>query len=127
MCSSGSGKPKGNGTQECSCIEINKATLVAGRYSANDGYSKFYGYGSLKPDTYKGIKIKSFSSFYPNTSRTSTSISFESLSNIPDTLKIKINGTVYDFVKTTEDSVIFWRCKGKIFRNGQTYTIEFLN
>ena len=129
LCSSGSGTPKANGTQECSCIEINKATLVAGRHSANYGYSKSLGYGSLKPDTYKGIKIQRFSSFSSNFSdkQKSTSIAFESLSNIPDTLKIKINGTVYDFVKTTSDTSIFWKFNGRIFHNGETYTIEFLN
>ena len=48
---------------------------------------------------------------------------FDTTNNIPNTLKIKINDTVYDFVKDGDK----WVCKEEIFISGQTYTIEFLN
>ena len=95
--------------------------MTAGKYSNVKGYSKSYGIGSISPDTYKGIKITSLASY---SFVSSTSIIFESEGNIPDTLKIKINGTVYDFKKTTSTT---WKRKGIIFVPGQTYTIEFLN
>ena len=62
-----------------------------------------------------------------------TNIEFESINGIPDPLKIKINGIVYNFEKNTttdEDTgeiSITWRYKGKIFEKDKTYTIEFLN
>lgn len=125
VCSSGSGSPKANGTQECLCIEVNKVTMVAEIHSTRIGYDKLVGYGSLKPDTYKGIKIQSF--FSKILGDKLTTIVFESSSNIPDTLKVKINGTVFDFIKTTNGTSIFWKKRGKTFSNGQTYEIEFLN
>ena len=121
LCSSGSGKPKANGTQECSCTASNKVSMTAGRSGITRGYSKSLGIGSISPDTYKGIEITSLASYKVVSS---TSITFESAGNMPDTLKIKINGTVYDFNKTGS---LTWERKGIIFAPGQTYTIEFLN
>ena len=102
--------------------------MVAGSDFLSAGYSN--NYGSLTPNTYNGIKITYFksSSLSPN-----TSIKFESINRIPETLKIKINGTTYDFIKTTttnEDTgnvSISWKYKGRIFKKEETYTIEFLN
>ena len=95
--------------------------MTAGKYSNVKGYSKIYGIGSISHDTYKGIKITRLASY---SFVSLTAITFESEGNIPDTLKIKINGTVYDFKKTTSTT---WERKGQIFSPGQIYTIEFLN
>ena len=102
--------------------------MVAGSRFLVVGYGN--NYGSLTPNTYKGIKIKNFKTL---TIGTLTNIEFESINGIPDPLKIKINGIVYNFEKNTttdEDTgeiSITWRYKGKIFEKDKTYTIEFLN
>ena len=95
--------------------------MTAGRSGNTRGYSKSLGIGSISPDIYKGIEITSLASYK---FVSSTSITFESAGNMPDTLKIKINGTVYDFNKTGS---LTWERKGIIFAPGQTYTIDFLN
>ena len=120
VCPNG-GTPKANGTQECSCVTTTKVTLVAGtRKDFNHGYGDG-SYGSLTPNTYRGVKITKFYtySFLGKWTR----LYFESTNNIPNTLKIKINNTVYDFVK--EDN--YWKNSAAIFSSGKTYTIEFLN
>ena len=128
LCSSGSGEPKANGTQECSCASLKTASMVAGGNFLIYGYSPSF--GSLTPDTYKGIKITKFTTL---TLGSNSTIVFEKIKGIPETIKIKINGTTYDFVKTTstdEDTgevSIYWKCKAKIFEKDKTYTIEFLN
>ena len=102
--------------------------MVAGNGALVRGYGPSY--GSLTPDTYNGIKITRFQTVIFGAN---TTIEFVSSNSIPDTLKVKINGTVYDFQKTTttdEDTgevSAFWKCKAKIFENGKMYTIEFLN
>lgn len=120
VCPNG-GTPKANGTQDCSCVTTTKVTLVAGtRKNFNHGYGDG-SYGSLTPNTYRGVKITKFYtySFLGKWTR----LYFESTNNIPNTLKIKINDTVYDFVK--EDN--YWKNSAAIFSSGKTYTIEFLN
>ena len=98
--------------------------MVAGSYKNHNierGYSSG-SYGSLKPDTYKDIKITKFFSFgFLGSSW--TKIYFQTTNNISNTLKIKINDTIYDFVKDGGN----WIYNGVILSGGKTYTIEFLN
>lgn len=128
VCPNG-GTAKANGTQECNCNLTTTTTLVSSQLRDIYGYISGY-LGSLKPDTYRGIKITSFYSgnfLYGKSAR----LYFEKTDNIPDTLKIKINGIVYDFVKTTSTQTgklqIYWKYSGAIFEKDKAYTIEFLN
>ena len=102
--------------------------MVAGSAFLVIGYGN--NYGSLTPNIYKGIKITSFRTLIMGSM---TNIHFETINGIPETLKVKINSTVYDFTKnsTTDEDTgevsISWKCNAKIFEKGKTYTIEFLN
>ena len=128
VCPNG-GTAKANGTQDCNCNLTTTTTLVSSQLRDIYGYISGY-LGSLKPDTYRGIKITSFYSgdfLYGKSAR----LYFEKTDNIPDTLKIKISGIVYDFVKTTSTQTgklqIYWKYSGAIFEKDKAYTIEFLN
>ena len=94
--------------------------MVAGRHNFVRGY-KPGSYGSLNPDTYKGIKITKFIS--DGFSSRKTYLYFESTNNVPNPLKIKINDTVYNFTKDGDRCIY----NGDVFTSGSTYTIEFLN
>ena len=130
MCESGSGTPKANGTQECSCSEVAKANLIAKNQSELGllivGYrsNKF---GSINPDNYRGHKITQFTTLF----RKTTSLVFENYSGIHETLKIKINGTTYDFMKTTstdEDTgevLVSWHCKEKYLKKIKPIRLNF--
>ena len=98
--------------------------MVAGSYKNNHierGYSSG-SYGSLNPDTYKGIKITKFFTFSFFGSK-ETRIYFQTTNNIPNAFKIKVNDTVHSFTKDGSN----WICNEVIFSDGKTYTIEFLN
>ena len=97
--------------------------MVAGSYNSgiHRGYSSG-SYGSLNPDTYKGIKIIKFDSQKYISSK-KTELYFQTTNTIPSTLKIKINDTVYNFTKNGDS----WTYYGLIFSSGLTYTIDFLN
>ena len=132
LCSSGSGTPKANGTQECSCADTTQMILTAGSYT-----QKFWGtsygfaanYGNLSNNTYRGSTITSFfttgaESLTIGGVSVSTQIKFADAPNDASDINVKINSKVYTFKRA---SSTVWGCSEKIFTSTGTYQIEFLN
>ena len=132
MCSSGSGKPKGNGTQECTCIDTTLTILTAGSYS-----QKFWGtdygfsanYGNLSNNSYRGTTIVSFyttgaESLTVGGVSVLTQIRFSETPNNTSDIKVKINNKVYTLRKAGSK---VYGCSERIFTSTSKYTIEFLN
>ena len=127
LCSSGSGTPKANGTQECSCIDTTQTILTAGSTSSLRG--SYYGFypptkiGSLSSNIFRESKI---TRFYTKTKTSKTYLVFESAPNDQSEIKVKVNGTIYILTKSAASDKE-WTCDSKIFTSTGTYEIEFLN
>lgn len=105
--------------------------LKAGSYS-----KKFLGstygfaatYGSLTNNNYRGTTIASFTTISGEGTlggvSIKTSITFKSAPNDKSNIKIRINGTVYTFIRASNTT---YGCSEIIFTSEGTYTIEFLN
>ena len=127
LCSSGSGTPKANGTQECSCSEIKKITITSGSYIYEDVIPE-YGYerglcGSLSSTQYRGQTITYFYSTTKGNNK-GTYLTFQKAPNDVSEIKVRVNGIVYTLQHVKK---MYWQCSEVIFSKTGTYVVEFLN
>ena len=116
MCSSGSGTPKANGTQECECnITLN---FIAKSGETDFGGGNGYFNGNFK---YRGRTI---TELYAG-NRAAVLLFNIAPGDLSD-IKIEVNGKIYIF---TRFKTAAWKCKDarSIFRSGKNYSIKFLN
>ena len=140
LCSSGSGTPKADGTQECNCQENKQATINVAYWEKKMGSGAFkltfkrYGFnssnGSISNNSYRGTTITALNTNNMSASQNdisiATEIDFAETPNDLSDIKIRVNGVVYTFTKTSSAGTTFG-CSSKIFSSTGTYTIEFLN
>ena len=127
LCSSGSGTPKANGTQECNCKKTIDVHLSSECWmNENKGWN-FCGYessgrGGISSTAYRDSNIVSF---YSNTSARNTHLTLLPVPNDKSDIKVRVNGNTFTckyarFGKS-------WSCPSAIFSVSKMYTIEFLN
>ena len=130
ICESGSGSPKTNGTQECSCSEFTHGTLSTvcwteffrGKYC---GFDSSKTKGEFIDRTYRGSAIDHF---YSRANANATYIAFDpALSNL-NQITIRINGIDYIFKKNANyNNPKLFIYSGVIFNENGTYKIEFID
>lgn len=133
MCSSGSGTPKANGTQECECKSSTQGKLTA-EVISNDGFLGYVvGYinydnlkiGEMNATSYRNGTITGFLSNY-SLNKTILSIS-PYISDTSD-INIRINGAIFKFkFIRNENGISQFTCDKFMFNQESEYTIEFLN
>ena len=127
LCSSGSGTPKANGTQECLC---NNKVYSIRFYCMSDGYCDSYKTGTeeYRSEIIRGQFLENFVTwedyFSSNGMRVWSAITLQGKPDNTSDLRVKINGTVYVF-KYAYDNRFY--SSSRIFRSNTTYSIEFLN
>ena len=129
LCSSGSGTPKADGTQNCSCFEGNTFTLSAAKVTYKFFTNKiYYGYsdgnvtkgtgGALSPNAFRGQTISRISSM-----SSGTDLYFASLPSDTSDITMKINGQTITLVRDTSSSKARWKTStGDLWTTG---TVSF--
>ena len=140
LCSSGSGTPKADGTQECSCMASNRFSLVAAKNKSYDDYGYFppaYGkynrplspQGSISPDDFRGRTITAlYSHNYNGLKITFLIFKRPKLDDLSD-ITMVINKKRYTFKLAAIDEYgnVQFNCNEIIFSSTGNYTIEFLD
>ena len=125
LCSSGSGTPKANGTQDCNCNEFTKITIhstcenyqdVIPECGTNGG--NYGGYG-----TYRGQVITIFYSTLKGNNK-GTRLQLKKIPNDQSDIKVRVNGKTYTLTYLGKG---VWKTSEIIFSGSGTYNVEFLN